>query len=576
MILVLVMGIITTMQHKKTLESELEKRGLALACDLAKFTARPLLNHNLPTLRRFINHTMDQDYVLYAMVLDPLGKIVMHSDLVEVNKTYTDRLSVIAVNSKEPGYTSRHLSKDKELHCDIFSPIQVAGIRLGTIRLGYSYIALEKVIDKARRQIFLIGLATTILGGIIAYLLATFISWPIKRITEATEKVAEGCLNTPLMIKRNDEIGALANAFNNMIEDLQKTTVSRDYVDNIIGSMNETLIVLDPEAKIKTVNRATCDLLGYKEAELVGQNIDKIVSEKVNFFTGSGFRRLLEEKTVMNHEADYITARGKHISMLFSAATLKNKERIAGAVIIARDVTERKQAEEALRKSEKELHFLSSQLLTAQERERRRLSRELHDELGQGLIVLKLKFRSIQDALHKDQIKLKEECDEAIDYINEVTENVHRLSRDLSPSILEDLGLTAAIRRLVESFTKHSNIKCMLDVKAADDLFSQEGQIILYRIVQECLTNVAKHAQATKASIVIRKQGDRVFFRVKDNGIGFNFQEIAYEETGKKGLGLAAMYERARMLGGSLDIWSREGAGARIAITIPLNEGAYL
>jgi PAS domain S-box-containing protein len=571
-ILVLVTGIITTMREKDTLESELRKRGLALASDLATFTARPLLSQDLPTLRRFVNHTMEQDYVRYVIVIDPHGSVVMHSDLAEVGKTYKDNVSISAVNAKDPGCT--HLSRQGELYCDIFTPIQVSDARLGTVRLGYSYMAVEEEIAKARRQIFLIGLVTTIIGGVIAYFLATFISSPIKEITDAIGKVANGDLNTLLKIERNDEIGTLADSFNKMTEDLRRTTISKDYVDNIIGSMNDTLVVVDPDAKIISVNKATCELLGYKEDELTGKDINLIVPQEEKIFGGTGFQRLLGEASLVNHELDYLTRSGKRVPMLFSAALLRNKEgEIVGAVGIARDVTERRLAEEALRKSERELHFLSSQLLTAQEKERRRLSIELHDELGQALMVFKLKLRSIRRGLRADQARLKTDCDEVIDYINEVTENVRRLSRDLSPSILEDLGLSAAIRRLVETSTKHSNIESSLEMTEMEDLFSREGRITVYRIVQECLTNIAKHAQATHVSIVIRKQDDRVFFCLEDNGKGFDGKEVFGMDPSKKGLGLAAMYERTRMLGGSLDIWSQEGAGTRITFTVPLGHG---
>ncbi|UCG79619.1 MAG: HAMP domain-containing protein, partial [Desulfobacterales bacterium] len=251
---VLVTGIITTVREKKTLESELQKRGLALAGDLAKFASRPLLSDDLPTLRRFVNHTMEQDYVRYAILLDPQGKVVMHSDLAEVGKAYNDSLSMAALNSDEPGCTHAHLSKMGELYCDIFAPIEVAGVRLGTVRLGYSYRAAEKEIAVAREQILVIGLVTAITGGVVAYLLARFISSPIIRITNAIGKVANGDLDTVLTIKRNDELGALAHSFNKMTEDLRKTTISKDYVDNIIGSMNDTLIVADLDAKITSVN----------------------------------------------------------------------------------------------------------------------------------------------------------------------------------------------------------------------------------------------------------------------------------------------------------------------------------
>ena len=238
-----------------------------------------------PTLRRFVNHSMEQEYVLYVIVLDPDGKVVMHSDLSEVGKTYKDALSIAALNSRElSGHTDVHSSEREKMHCDMFTPIQVSGVRLGTVRLGYSHMAVEKEIAEARQQIFIIGLLTTISGGVVAYLLATFISSPIKRITDATEKVAKGNLNTSLKIKRNDEIGVLANSFNRMTEDLRRTTVSKDYVDNIIGSMNDTLIVVGQDAKIRSVNKATCELLEYKEDELIGKDINLILFSRKKRF----------------------------------------------------------------------------------------------------------------------------------------------------------------------------------------------------------------------------------------------------------------------------------------------------
>jgi len=573
-ILVVVTGIITTMREKESLESELHKRGLALAADLAKFTVRPLLSNDMPTLRRFVNHSMEQDYVLYVSILDPHGKVVMHSNLDEVGKTYRDSLHNAAMKSQEPVCIPASFPQNRGQYYDIFTPVKVSDFRLGTVRLGYSYLAVEKEIAGARRQIFIIGIVTIILGGGAAYLVATFISSPIKKITDATRKVAEGDLITRLAIKRNDEIGTLADSFNKMTEDLKQTTISKDYVDSIIGGMNDTLVVLDPLAKISSVNKATCDLLGYEEDELIGSHIKKILPLEEKVFSAPEFQRLLGGEQVVNLEIDYLTRNGNRVPMLFSAGVLKNKEgRIEGVVGIARDITERQQAEAALRQSERELHFLSSQLLTAQEKERRRISVELHDELGQALMVLKLKVRAIQRAWGTDRAGLKRECDEVIGYINEVTDNVRRLSRDLSPAILEDLGLSVAIRKLVETSFKHCNVESSLDMMELDDLFSAGSKITVYRILQECLTNIAKHAQADRVSIGIRKQDARVFVSVEDNGQGFDVQEAFGRDPAQKGFGLSAMHERVRMLGGVLDIWSRKGVGTRTTFTVPLHEG---
>jgi PAS domain S-box-containing protein len=233
----------------------------------------------------------------------------------------------------------------------------------------------------------------------------------------------------------------------------------------------------------------------------------------------------------------------------------------------------RRQAEEALRESEERLRYLTSQLLSAQETERQRLALELHDDLGQSLLVLKMKFRAIQNLLPHEAAQPREQFDQTHDYINNIIENVRRLSRDLRPSILEDLGLIAALRYLFEEFCKYRDFKFSLDIDDLQGLFSPEAQILIYRIFQESLTNIAKHAEANAVKVSIKEQGGWVAFEIRDDGCGFDLQQVLEGDATKRGLGLAAMDERMRMLGGAIDIWSRDGQGTRISFTVPAPVG---
>lgn len=240
---------------------------------------------------------------------------------------------------------------------------------------------------------------------------------------------------------------------------------------------------------------------------------------------------------------------------------------------LLRQIDERTRAERALRESEKRLHTLSSYLLSAQERERRRIALELHDELGQSLTVMKLQLRSIERGLGRDQGTLKKDCESTLQYVDQIIENVRRISRDLSPSILEDLGLTAALRWLVEDFAKHSDIKVSLDIPSIDNLFSNDAQILIYRIFQEAFTNIGKHAKADNVSVVIDNDEGMVNFLVEDDGKGFDMEQIEARYPTERSLGLVAMDERARMLGGLIKISGHIGRGTRISFSIPIDKG---
>lgn len=241
---------------------------------------------------------------------------------------------------------------------------------------------------------------------------------------------------------------------------------------------------------------------------------------------------------------------------------------LIGAVGI--DITMRRRAEEALRESEWRLRFLTSRLLSAQERERKRISMELHDELGQSLAVLKLQIRAIERALGDDQQDLKEEYRELLRYLDGVIDNVRRLSRDLSPAILEDLGLQSALKYLIDGVGKHYTVSHSFEVEDLDHLFPSDAQIIIYRIFQECLTNISKHAGATEVSITVKEYEGFISLAIEDNGAGFDPAQASARRASSRGLGLAALVERSRMLGGTLEVRSQPGSGTRVTCVIPI------
>jgi len=199
---------------------------------------------------------------------------------------------------------------------------------------------------------------------------------------------------------------------------------------------------------------------------------------------------------------------------------------------------------------------------------------ELHDDLGQSLSLLKVQLSSIQNRSGSTTTAIHGDLQETRQYLDLVIENVRRLSRDLSPALLEDLGLTAAIGLLLDDFAKHYDFEISREIKTVDKYFRLEKQIILYRIFQETMTNIAKHAEATQVQVQIRIDDNLIAVTVADNGGGFNPEQLSAMHTAEKGMGLAAMQERVLMLGSFLNIRSRPGEGTRIHFEIPRREEA--
>jgi PAS domain S-box-containing protein len=329
---------------------------------------------------------------------------------------------------------------------------------------------------------------------------------------------------------------------------------------------NDMILVTDQNLKIVEANDRAVDSYGYEREELLKMHlIDLYPSASKNVLY----------KLVQNV--------GKNSGMIFEAIQQRNdgttfpveislcRLEIEGQKLfqeIIRDITQRKQVEKALHESEKSLRHLASQLLSAQEDERRRISSELHDELGQSLLILKLKLKNVEREMAKGAGPLTKECEEIYSFINKVVESVRRLSRNLSPSILEDLGLSVALRNQIREFTEHNSIRSNSELDQIDNLFPKESHINIYRIVQESLTNIGKYANATEIKVKIKKIDEKVSFLIEDNGQGFDVAQVL--NSSRRGLGLRTMQERLRMLGSSLEIWSQKGVGTRISFVIPV------
>lgn len=335
----------------------------------------------------------------------------------------------------------------------------------------------------------------------------------------------------------------------------------------------QTVFEIDLAGNLTFSNRNALQSFGYAQETIdKGLNaMELFVPEDRDRFS-SNKKRTLRGKQTGGNEYTILRKDGSTFPVVIYSNPMSRDGKAVGLKGIIIDISEVKKKDMMLRESERKLRLLSSHLLTVQERERRRISMELHDEVGQSLTVLKLQIRSIKNKLNHSQTDLKEDCVEILKYVDQTIENVRRFSRDFGSSILEDMGLCAALRWLAEDFEKHSNINISLDIEQTDNLFSRESQIIIYRIFQEAITNIDKHAHADHLSIVIMKKKKNVFFQIVDDGKGFDKKQIGNRSSDVIGLGLTAMDERARMLGGTLNIFSRKQRGTRITLNVPICE----
>ena len=255
--------------------------------------------------------------------------------------------------------------------------------------------------------------------------------------------------------------------------------------------------------------------------------------------------------------------------------TQRDREAVESLAPVIVEALMHRRAEEALRMSERRLRRLADQLLTAQENERKRLAAELHDELGHALLALKLSLSSIEKKLPPEQDNIKNEIRSQQDYINEVIQDVRRLYHDLSPGDVEDLGLTKALRTLIGDFASHQpDITWHVNLADLEGLFSLPVQTTVYRIVQEALTNIGKHANPVTVAINAAREGHHVHFTIEDDGAGFDVAQVLGARASQRGVGLVAMEERVLMVGGAFQVHSHEHQGTRLDFTIPtLPEG---
>ena len=316
--------------------------------------------------------------------------------------------------------------------------------------------------------------------------------------------------------------------------------------------------------RIVLANPATEAMFGYLHEELIGQPIEMLVPENVRgvhtAHRGQYFRNAQNRPMGLGLDLQARRKNGSVFAAEISLSHIRSGERIL-AVAFVSDVSRRKADADALRQQKEELRALTGRLMTAQDDERRRIARNLHDDLSQNLAFLAMDLGKLASnpALASFAGDLRPLQMKAL----EAAESVRKISHHLHPSVLDDIGLEAALEQYCEEFEKRSGITTRFQARNVPGALPQEVANSIYHIAQECLRNVSKHSGASAVSVAIEHRENILHLKVRDQGIGLKPAEA-------NGIGIVAMKERAHLINGRLSIQSESGAGTEVAVEVPV------
>lgn len=344
-----------------------------------------------------------------------------------------------------------------------------------------------------------------------------------------------------------------------------------------IRSIGDAVVTTDEESRVTFLNPAAAAITGWPPEDAVGRPLEQVfhlqhadaeLAEDPP--TPEGRASVLFEPA---RQAVLISATEAEIPIEFSSAPIRNDEgSVIGRVFVFRDITARRQAEAEIRTSREQLRALAAHLQTVREEERKRIAREVHDELGQMLTGLKMDLAWIKKRLPEVgeatvRQPLEGKAESMFDLLAEMVRTVRRISGELRPGVLDDLGLVPAMEWQAREWEARTGIKCRVASTLNETTVPPDQGTALFRIFQETLTNVARHADATEASARLNLDGIWLTLEIQDNGRGITEEE----RRGTKSFGLLGMKERAVLLGGEFGIRGLPGKGTTVSVRVPLN-----
>jgi PAS domain S-box-containing protein len=339
----------------------------------------------------------------------------------------------------------------------------------------------------------------------------------------------------------------------------------------VIQSAMDAIITVDEEQHIILFNKAAERIFRCPAEEAIGATLDRFIPQRfravhrghIERFSATGVttRRMGDRTVLAARRAD-----GEE----FPIEAAISQASVAGGrlfTVILRDITERQRAAVELEQSHRELQRLYGSMHEVREAERTRIARELHDELAQWLTALKMDTAWLASRLPAEQPQLTNKLDKMKAAVDTTVAAVRRIAADLRPVMLDDLGLMPAVEALLQQFSERTGIMAQLAGNAQEAQFHEPIVTAVYRMVQEALTNVTRHAQASAVQVDMHVENGKLVVRVQDNGKGIKPEDLRVE----KSYGLLGIRERAHTLGGSAKIVPAEHSGTMVEVVVPLN-----
>ncbi|MFH1217148.1 MAG: ATP-binding protein [Pseudomonadota bacterium] len=602
-LLVTATGFVFMVREENHLFSVDHQKNMAAATALASECREPLLLGDVYRLHKVLTESirLEGGSFYYAGILDQSGLFLMHSDLDEVGERHFDATNSRALQVFLPEVIHSSPSRSVGAFDDYIVPIIVGEVRLGTLVAGHSHYAIELEISRVKRQIFLVGLFATVIGILLANFLAARITAPLRQLTEATRRIARGEQDIAVDIDREDEFGDLARSFHFMTDELKKTTVSRDAIQNILDSAGDAIRFVDREKRTVRTNRAMADLLRQEGISASPVNCFNLL--KGDFCVGEKclLRRIEKGEKYVRMQASVTLHDGRSIFASIIATPVFENGKIVGIVESIQDISEWKKAEEQRR-------MLESQFLQAQKMEvvGRLASGVAHD--FNNILTVIMGYSGVILENFDNRSPSRQEMQlvrEKLQIIYDSGERAAALTRQLlafsRKQVLSfaNIDLRIVINQLVKMLRRLLGDDIKLTVQTGEEV---SGVLADMSQIEQVIMNLAVNARdampkggeiqirtgnctispdfpaCTRGEIV---PGEYVLLSIRDNGVGIP-KEIAEhifepffttKDTGRgTGLGLSTVYGIVQQHKGYITVDSAVNHGTTFHIYLPVSE----